>query len=394
MAITFDEKGSEFGKVLKSRVAAYFAETGLSQRADAMMWFKVVLFIGGTIGLYFYLLFGSHTPLQIVLTCIAIGLGVSGVGFNVMHDAVHGNFGTKPWVSQVLSYAMDLFGVSGYFYRIKHTIVHHTWTNIPGEDADIAESPIIRASPHMPLWKIHRYQHIYTPFLYSFLAIAWILHADYDKMAKLQYCSFKFKRPSVGEQVLFYMFKAFNLTYSLVIPLMMFPVANVLACYFLIHMTAGLMLAYVFQLAHINEYSMYPKPEEGTSRIQGGWARHQVLTTTNFATRNPFVCFYLGGLNFQIEHHLFPRVSHSHYPAINRIVMKTCSEFRVPYQEFSTFTGAMVSHMKQLYLLGHACSKYEATDGVDRATAYPKEERATGTYADSPGLGEPAAITA
>ncbi len=83
-----------------------------------------------------------------------------------------------------------------------------------------------------------------------------------------------------------------------------------------------------------------------------GSNKYQVKTTANFARRNKIISWYVGGLNFQVEHHLFPRVSHVHYPAISRIVKETCQKFNIPYNEFRTMSGAIASHFRMMRELG------------------------------------------
>ena len=170
-AITFDEKGdgkgAGFGRVLKSRVADYFKTNKISQKADWRSWSKAVFFLGSAIAIYFTLVFGNVSSGTAVLLSIAAGLTLAGFGFNVMHDAIHRNFTAKSKLSKALYYSMDLFGVSGNFYRIKHAIMHHTYTNVPGEDPDIEESPIIRMSPLQKHHGYHRYQIIYATFFSS-----------------------------------------------------------------------------------------------------------------------------------------------------------------------------------------------------------------------------------
>ena len=82
------------------------------------------------------------------------------------------------------------------------------------------------------------------------------------------------------------------------------------------------------------------------------WAIHQIKTTANFATISTFLTWFLGGLNYQVEHHLFPRISHIHYPNLAKIVKETCAEFDVTYTEFKTFASALKSHVQHLRHMG------------------------------------------
>jgi len=119
------------------------------------------------------------------------------------------------------------------------------------------------------------------------------------------------------------------------------------------HVAMGLTLALVFQLAHVVEHVEFVAAAGAEhTLVENEWAIHQIKTTANFAPKNKFINWYVGGLNYQVEHHLFPRISHVHYPAISSIVQKTCKEFNLPYNTFSTFTGSLASHFKMMYLLG------------------------------------------
>lgn len=119
-------------------------------------------------------------------------------------------------------------------------------------------------------------------------------------------------------------------------------------------MFAGFILSIVFQLAHTVEETAFPVPSGDTNRIEEEWAIHQIQTTANFATRNKLISWLVGGLNFQIEHHLFPKISHVHYPAISKIIKKTCDEFNVKYIEYKKMRHAIVSHALYLKKMGRA----------------------------------------
>ena len=72
----------------------------------------------------------------------------------------------------------------------------------------------------------------------------------------------------------------------------------------------------------------------------------------DFATKSWFITYFVGGLNFQVEHHLFPAISHVHYPQLSKIVAETAREYNVPYHSEKTFFGALYQHTKMLYRLG------------------------------------------
>jgi linoleoyl-CoA desaturase len=124
--------------------------------------------------------------------------------------------------------------------------------------------------------------------------------------------------------------------------------------FLIITFICGLFISVVFQLAHIVEGTHFPQPDTESNKIEQEWAIHQVSTTANFATKSKIVSWLLGGLNFQVEHHLFPRVSHIHYPKINQFVKETCQEFNIVYLEHATVLKAFRSHLLHIKKLGRA----------------------------------------
>src|SRR5690606_23154492 len=122
----------------------------------------------------------------------------------------------------------------------------------------------------------------------------------------------------------------------------------------IVGVSCGFCLAVVFQLAHVVEATQFPVADEGSGKIEQEWMVHQLSTTANFATGSHTVSWLLGGLNFQVEHHLFPRISHVHYPAINKLVKATCNEFGVTYLAHRTVVGALASHLRHIYRLSRA----------------------------------------
>lgn len=349
--VSFEADKSGFSDALKVRVSAHFKDREISTKATWRGWIKAWFFILGSVACYVALVFGSW-PLPVLLgLCVLMAIFIAGVGFNVMHDAVHGNFGKKKWVNSLMSYSMELFGASSDMYRIKHATMHHTYTNVANEDPDIYESPIIRMAPHQRHMWIHRFQPIYATFLYGLLCFAWIYHGDFDRAYRKRVCSLKMKPLTGGDYFKLFFFKGWHFFAGLILPTFFNPFLSVLACYVLVMVITGVILSIVFQLAHIHERALHPLPDSVTGRISGGWERHQLLTSADFATRNRFVCFYLGGLNFQAIHHLYAGIHHDHYPAIQPIIVKTCEEFGVPYVEFRSVTAAVVSHYRELYRL-------------------------------------------
>lgn len=135
--------------------------------------------------------------------------------------------------------------------------------------------------------------------------------------------------------------------------------------FLVMHLAEGLVMGLVFQLAHVVEGTDFPVPDE-EGNVEEAWAEHQMRTTANFAPKSAMAAFFLGGLNRQIEHHLFPKVCHIHYPAIAAIVRQTAKEFNLPYIESPTFSSALLSHYRILRKFGKEAYKAQASRMMER----------------------------
>jgi linoleoyl-CoA desaturase len=342
-----------FYATVRNRVDMYFEEQNLSVHANDKMWFKAFFFLGTFIALYFGILLGNFSPL--VMLTMAIFLGVFGafVGFNICHDAIHKAFSNKPIVNKTFSFLFSLIGASAYVWSICHNIVHHTYTNIAGHDEDIDVAPgLIRFSEEEPVNKIQRYQHIYAFGLYSLAMLSWVFRKDYKKFFQTKIGSQVANHPKIEYFNLFF-FKFLYYFLFIILPLI---VLNITWWQFIIGFLAmqfaqGLVLGLVFQLAHVVEGTSFPLPNDD-GNIEEAWAAHQMMTTANFAVDSKLAGFLCGGLNRQVEHHLFPKICHIHYPAIGKIVKETALEFNLPYIESPTFLSALGSHYRMLRKLG------------------------------------------
>ena len=280
---------------------------------------------------------------------------MAGVGMNVMHDGNHGSYSSKEWVNKLMGGSMYILAGNVYNWKVQHNVLHHTYTNIHGHDEDLDAGRIIRFSKHAKWNYFHRFQHIYSIFLYGLLTINWALVADFKQTRRYLKKKLAYgKLPSPFEQwSLLVITKIFYAFIWLILPMLVLDLAwwQILIGFFVMHYTAGLILSIVFQLAHIVEDTEMPLPENDGS-MKNTWAIHQLMTTVNFSTKNRIVNWYTGGLNHQIEHHIFPNVSHIHYPQIANIVKKTAKEFQLPYHEYKTTRKAIASHFRFLKLMG------------------------------------------
>jgi len=349
-------ESADFYSTLRERVNNYFVTNNISQKGDWRMVIKTIaMFLIYLIP--FSLMFtGWFGPLGYIGLWLMMGVGVAGIGLSVMHDANHGAYSHNERVNDFVSHAITFVGGYALNWRIQHNVLHHTYTNMDGHDEDIHSLPFMRFSPNQPLYKAQRFQHIYAWFFYGLMTIFWVSFKDfgqlkrYDKKGLL-----KSQKTSLGIEVVKLAFqKIFYYAYIIGLPILFTdqPGWVIASGFFLMHFVAGFILSIVFQPAHVINETVFPQSDDA-GNIENTWAEHQLYTTANFAPNNRILSWYVGGLNYQVEHHLFPMICHVHYREISKIVKATAKEFGLPYYSEETFTSALVNHAKMLKRLGN-----------------------------------------
>ncbi|GAB3901018.1 fatty acid desaturase family protein [Spirosoma agri] len=345
---------SPFITTLRGRVDAYFTQQNLSPHANEAMWAKALFFLLGYGLIYGLILSNQFGTTALLGLAVLLGVFAACIGFNVSHDALHGAFSARPWVNKLLGSSFYLLGANPYVWKITHNIVHHTFTNIPGHDEDIEVAPgLVRLDPEQPLKPWHRYQHWYTFPLYALASLSWVLRKDYVKFFKDRIGQHDMPTHPREEYVKLFLAKALYYLFFLGLPFALLSLSwwQIMVGFVVMHLAEGLVLGLVFQLAHTVEGTTFPLPNE-EGKMTDSWAIHQLCTTANFAPRSALAAFICGGLNRQIEHHLFPKICHIHYPAITAIVKHTAHEFGLPYLENRSFGSALYSHFRLLQKLG------------------------------------------
>ncbi len=338
-----------FQKTLKARVDRYFRFTGRRMRDCPQMYVKSAVLFTWLFGSYALLVFVAATWWQALPLAISLGMAMAAVGFNVQHDGGHKAYSDRKWVNKLAAMSLDLLGGSSYCWDHKHNTIHHTYANITDHDDDIDVGVFGRLSPHQTRLPFHRLQHIYLWFLYGFLAMKWHFVDDYMTILRGKIGTHKFARPKGWNLVIFIGGKAIFLTLAFGLPLFFHPFWAVVLFYAVAVWVNGLLISIVFQLAHVVEEAQFPMPEADTGKMATHWAVHQVQTTVNFARNNRILTWFLGGLNFQIEHHLMPRISHIHYPRLSRLVENTCKDFGLTYNAHTGFFQGVASHFRWLH---------------------------------------------
>lgn len=352
--ISFDKgKGEGFAKEVKQRVNSYFEKNDLSRHANARMVLKTVILLTTYFGAYALILTGWFSPLQMLFLCFVMGIGMAGIGFSVSHDALHGAYSSNKTINKLLGLTFDLLGANGYIWKITHNVIHHTYTNIYEHDEDLEVAEFIRLSPNAEYKPVHKMQHILAFIAYGFATLFWVFIKDYLHFTKKNLGPYEEKTHPVSEWVTLILTKILYYSYMIVIPLLVLPITwwQLLIGFLVVHFTAGVILGIIFQLAHVVEGTEHPvQNEEGN--IENAWMIHQMETTSNFAHDNKLLSWYIGGLNYQIEHHLFPKICSVHYPAISKIVREVADEYNVPYHYQESFAKAVRSHYRTLKKFG------------------------------------------
>jgi linoleoyl-CoA desaturase len=349
----FPQVSQGFHAELKKRVNSYFEEKGASTTGNFQLYSKAILLGIGFIAVYVHLVFFTPPTFWAIVECVLFGGIVAAIGFNVMHDGAHGSFSKYRWLNHFAAFSLNILGGSSFMWNVKHNVIHHAYTNVDGLDDDIDIQPWMRMSSTQKKYKLHRYQHIYFWLLYSMLYILWIFFMDYQKYFQRKIGVMPLKKMELKDHIYFWAFKVFNLILFIVLPIYMVGFGSWLIGFLVFTLPAGLIISIVFQLAHTVEHTAFPMPNEH-DKLEDEWAVHQIKTTANFATHNRLISWLVGGLNFQIEHHLFPKISHVHYPAISKIIRETCAEFDIQYVEYKRMRYAVASHVQFLKQMGNA----------------------------------------
>jgi linoleoyl-CoA desaturase len=344
--------GGAFLSDVRTQADAYFEGNALRRRDLPRMYLKTAIILSWFAGSWVLLVFFATAAWQGVALAMSLGLSIAAIGMSVQHDANHGGYSSRPWVNRALGFTMDLMGVSGYFWRQKHNVIHHTFTNIQGIDFDLDFGVIARLSPEQPRRRGHGYQQYYLWFLYGFLLPKWVFHDDFVLFRGRRAGPHPLPPMRPLEVFLFFFWKVVFVGWSLVVPALFHPIWQVLLFHLIMVITLGVTLSSVFQLAHCVDAVDYPEPPEGARTAHEDWGAHQVATTMDFATTNGLLTWFLGGLNFQVEHHLFPKVCHLHYPALSRIVREVAAKHGVRYRFQATLFQALASHFHHLKALG------------------------------------------
>jgi len=354
--LRFARTRPDFHATLNKRVNDYFKANNLCRHADNNMKAKTVFMLTLYSAPYFLMMSGLITSVWGMLgLCVLMGFGLAGIGLSVMHDACHGAYSANPQVNKWLGYTLNMMGATAFNWKIQHNVLHHTYTNVHEHDEDVSQRGLFRLNPHADWKPIHRLQHLYAWFFYGLMTFVWVFLKDIVRLKKYQENGLvdRVKASAKEEWIILAVTKVLYLSYALLLPALILPFSfgQIFVGFFVVHYVAGFILAIIFQPAHVTSDSEYPMPDDELN-LENNFAIHQILTTKNFANKSGWFSWYVGGLNFQIEHHLFPTICHVHYKNLSPIVEATAKEFGLPYHRETTFAQALWEHAKSLKHFG------------------------------------------
>lgn len=345
------QKSKEFNELLKQKVKEYFQTKHISEKGNSSLYIKAIILLVVWLGLYIGIL-QSTTMWQAVLRYIAFWIVGALIWFNVMHDGGHGGFSSKKWLNNVSGLTMNMLGSSIAFWKVQHNVMHHTYTNIDEYDGDVDSWPVFRFHPQQERRRYHKYQYLYFLPLYWLSNVIWTFYTDFKRYFRRKVGSMPIKKFTLWEHINFRVTKVYTVMFYLVVPAFFIWRLPAIIGLFMMFYGMSIFLNCVFQLAHVMENTEMVTHQD--YKVEEHRVIHQLETTTNFAMNNPVWTWLLGGLNYQVEHHLFPQVSHVHYPKISKIVQDLCQQYGIQYNYYPSFSAAFASHVRYLRQMGQA----------------------------------------
>lgn len=341
-----------FHTELKKRISEYFQEVGKATTGNYRLFTKAIILVVSFLFVYIHLVFFTPSAFWAIVESVLLGGLTAAIGFNVMHDGAHGSFSRYNWLNDLAALSVNFLGANNFMWKTKHNVIHHAYTNVDGIDDDLDAKPFLRLCETQKYYKVYRYQHWYFWLTYSLLYLWWVFVSDYKKYFTGKIGPMPIRKMKPVDHISFWSFKIVHLGLFVFLPIYTVGFEAWLVGFLIFGLFAGFVLSIVFQLAHTVEHTHFPQANEATGKMEDEWAIHQIKTTANFATKNKIVSWLIGGLNFQVEHHLFPKISHIHYPAISKIIRKACEEYGIRYIEYRRVHLAVASHVAFLRQMG------------------------------------------
>lgn len=343
-------ENKQFLPTLKKNIDKYLAEHGSFAKDTPQSYFKVVFWMGAWALTYAMLYTGWFTGPSLFLMGVIHMMTHVFIAFNISHDANHNAISENDAINNLLSYSLDMIGVNSYLWRFGHNQEHHGFVNIEGIDNNIEGFGLVRFSPETPHKPAFKFQKFYAPILYGLSTINYVTRKDF-RLALI------YKRKGKGlsgmEWAKLIFWKLFYYTYTLVLPILFLPVAWywVVLCFVVGHIVVGNILSFVFLVGHLTEDAYFP-PVSEDGKVDQNWAVHIYETTNDFAIDNHFLTWMVGGINIHVIHHLLPHINHTNYRLLIPVIQDTAKECGIRYNEFPSFTSALISHFRFLDRMG------------------------------------------
>jgi len=351
--ISYYHKNDSFYTTLRHRINEYFKVTGLRKQDDPEMYLKTIVQIGLWAGIYICMLSNYFYGWSLFILQIAFHFTMFLMSVGIAHDGSHSAYSRHPWLNKIMYRVFDLIGINSHMWEYNHNLSHHYVPNIPTYDSAIDSFGLFRFHPRAKYYSFHRYQHIYIFFIYALSTLFKILFLDFFSFKRKRIGMVQVSKPSIKDILYLIVTKIVVLSYTLIIPLLVITVPDwQIICGFLAgHFISGIALGVIFQVTHLSDHTVYVEPD-ANGIINNSFPRHIMQTTSDFSTNNRIVTWISGGLNLHVTHHLFPKISQVHLPAVTKIVKQTALEFDVPYKEYPTVFAALKSHLRLLKKLG------------------------------------------
>lgn len=340
------QKSKEFYAELKQQVKEYFEKKWVSDKGNWQLYSKAIILFVAWILAYCLILFFARTTREVIGWYVLFGVIGALIWFNVMHDWGHGWFSQYKWLNNLAWFSMNILGSNIWFWKIQHNILHHTYTNVDQYDDDIDSRPVFRFHPEQKRKWFHKYQYLYFLPLYGLGTGSLMFYGDFRRYFQRTIGSFAFKKLTLTEHIVFWISKIFMICLYFVVPALFVGRWQALIGMVSMYFFMSVFLNTIFQLAHVLEDTSMVSHKD--YKIEEHRAVHQLETTANFSMKNKVWTRLLGGLNFQVEHHLFPQISHVHYPQIAKIVQRVCHQYGIPYHAYATIGRAFVSHVRYI----------------------------------------------
>lgn len=342
-------KEDSFYNELKEEINNYFKKNNYSEKANTTMVVKSIILALMVASMYFTILFVNLDLIYQIFCLVMLGISMVGVGFNISHEALHNAYSSSKIENQLLGYSLDLLGPSSYLWKINHG-AHHSYTNIHGVDGDIKDSKILRLCPHSPFHPLHRYQVITVVLIYAFFYLLFIYVLNTLNIFGIGLGGTRKIKHSRKEIIKFIFLKLLYIFIWIIVPVTILNLTPLefISGYLILSVVIGSIFTTVFALAHTVEQADFPVQKFNEKH---SWAEHQLRTTCNFKIKSKLLEHYVGGLNYQIEHHLFPNISSIHYPKISPIVKSIAEKHNITYHSSKGFFYSIQSHFKLLWTL-------------------------------------------